>query len=106
MNLEEWLKEHTVNIIVGILGIAGGIYVFWLHSSIAVYESKVSINQENIKVCLEKIKDIDQKLKELTGNKSCDCAAYNIILKNHEGKIESLTKALKQKLSEQSAEEN
>lgn len=106
MNWEEWLKEHGVNIFVGVFGIAGGIYVFWLHSSIAVYESKVSINQENIKECLEKIKGIDQKLKDLTENKSCDCAAYNIILKKHEDKIGSLTKALKQKISEQSAEEN
>ena len=103
---EEWLKQHAVNIIVGVLGIAGGIYVFWLHSNIELYESKVSINQGNIKECLEKIEGINQKLKDLTKDKSCDCAAYNIILKNHDDKIESLNKALKQKISEQSAEEN
>lgn len=106
MSWEEWLKEHAVNITIGVLGIAGTIYVFLLNQQIRAYENTIFQNEKNINNHIEKIESINKRLKELTENKSCDCAAYNIILKNHEGKIESLGKALKQKLSEQSAEEN
>ncbi len=106
MNWEEWLQEHGVNIFVGFLGLAGAIFVFFLNQQVSAYENTIFQNEKNIKNHIDEIESINKKLKDLTKDKSCDCAAYNIILKNHEDKIGSLTKALKQKISEQSAEEN
>lgn len=106
MNWEKLLKEQGVNIFVGIVGSIGAIFVFFLNQQVRAYENTIFQNEKNIKNHIEEIESINKKLEELTGNKSCDCAAYNTIIQKHSDQIELLYRTFKQEFSKQSVEEN